>query len=85
MNMKAMSVSHEPESEFEKKAAEEMAAGKAEFAMVDGGYYRHAGAIPMTDGCISCHEGFFKEPSKRPKFAGLVISIPVDAGSVKPN
>lgn len=84
VNMKAMSIDHEPESDFEKRAAQEIAAGKTELEVVEGGYYRHAGAIPLTGGCISCHGGFFREPSKTPKFVGLVISVPVNSDSGKP-
>jgi len=77
VNMKAMSINHEPKSEFEKRAAKEISAGKTELEVVEGGFYRRAGAIPLANNCISCHDGFFKEPSKTPRFAGLVISIPV--------
>jgi hypothetical protein len=77
VNMKAMSIDHEPKSEFEKLAAREIAAGKADFEVVEDGYLRRAGAIPLTGGCIGCHGGFSKEQSKGPKFAGLVISVPV--------
>ena len=77
VNMKAMSIDHEPKSEFEKMAAKEIAGGKSELEVVENGFYRRAGAIPLSDGCISCHGGFLREPSKSPKFAGLVISVPV--------
>lgn len=84
VNLKAMSIDHEPKSNFEKRAAREIAAGKPEIEVVEAGYYRRAGAIPMTGGCISCHEGFFREPTKTPKFAGLVISVPVIDAASKP-
>lgn len=84
VNTKPMGIDHEPQSDFEKRAAAEIATGKTEIEVVEGGYYRHAGAIPLTGGCISCHGGFFKEPSKTPKFAGLVISVPVNSDSGKP-
>ncbi len=77
VNLKAMSINHEPKSEFEKSAAKEIAAGKAEVEIIEEGYYRRVGAIPLGDGCISCHGGIFREGSKTPRFAGLVISIPV--------
>ncbi|MEQ9411806.1 MAG: DUF3365 domain-containing protein [Fuerstiella sp.] len=77
VNTKPMSVDHEPESEFEKQAAREIADGKTDVESVEGGFYRRARAIPLTSGCISCHDGFFRTPSKKPKYAGLVISIPV--------
>lgn len=79
VNTKAMSIDHEPETDFEKQAAAEIAGGKLEFETVEDGYYRRAGAIPLGGGCISCHGGFFREPSKTPKYAALVISVPVKA------
>ncbi len=77
VNVRAMSIHHEPKTAFEKRAAEVIADGQAEFELVENGYYRRAGAIPLADSCVSCHAGFFRENSKRPKFAGLVISVPV--------
>jgi hypothetical protein len=77
VNVRAMSVNHEPKTAFEKRAAEEIAAGKGEYETIEGGYYRRASAIPLADGCVNCHGGFFRETSKTPKFAGLVISVPV--------
>jgi hypothetical protein len=84
VNMKAMSIDHVPKSEFAKMAAKEIAAGKPELEAVENGYYRRAGAIPLATGCVGCHGGFFKEPSKTPKFAGLVISVPIINDSDKP-
>lgn len=77
VNTQAMSIDHEPQTEFEKRAAREIADGKDDVEVVEEGYYRRAGAIPLTGGCISCHGGFFRAPSKAKKFAGLVISVPV--------
>ncbi len=77
VNTKAMSVDHEPESGFEKKAAVELSKGKTEFAAVENGYYRRAGVIPLTAGCVSCHTRTLMAPPKSPRFAGLIISIPV--------
>jgi len=84
VNMKAMSVDHEPKTEFEKRAAKEIAAGKPDYEVVEEGYYRRALAIPLTSGCIGCHGGMFKELSKTAKYAGLVISVPVFRGLEKP-
>lgn len=77
VNTPAMSVNHEPESEFEKKAAAVLASGKTEFDRVEEGYYRRAGVIPLAAGCVGCHTKLFATPVKSPRFAGLVISIPV--------
>ena len=76
-SMKPMSIDHKPTSEFEKDAAKEIAAGTEQVEIVEDGYYRRAGAILLSDGCIGCHGGFFKPQSKKPKFAGLVISVPI--------
>lgn len=77
VNLKAMSINHDPSTEFEKHAAKEIAAGKDDVEVVEDGYYRRATPIPLHGGCVSCHAGFSQQQSKKPKFAGLVISIPV--------
>jgi len=68
---------HEPKTEFEKKAAQELAAGKDRYEVVKGGVYRRAGRVLLLGGCISCHVGFGAPQTKSPRFAGLVIAIPV--------
>ena len=78
VNTKAMSLQHEPKSDFEKKAASEIAAGTSAIELVEEGFYRRATAIPLAEGCVSCHAGMFAEAPKSPRFAGLVISIPVN-------
>lgn len=78
VNTKAMSVGHEPKTDFEKLAAKEIAAGKESVEEIAGGEYRRAAAVPLTAGCIACHTGFFAAAPKSPRFAGLVISIPVE-------
>lgn len=78
VNLKPMSVNHKPKSNFEKRAAKAIADGQEHFEAVEDGYYRRAGAIPLASGCVTCHGGFFKAQSKTPKFAGLVISVPLD-------
>lgn len=77
VNTAAMSIDHEPRSDFEKQAARALAAGRAEFERIDDGYYHRAGAIPLTSGCVSCHVGFLSRASSAPRFAGLVISVPL--------
>ncbi|MFO0966570.1 MAG: DUF3365 domain-containing protein [Gemmataceae bacterium] len=78
VNTQAMSVHHEPKTDFEKQAAAALAGGKTEFDRVEDGYYRRAGVIPLSGSCLACHTRFFSTPPKTPRFAGLVISIPVD-------
>lgn len=83
VNTRAMSVNHEPKSDFEKLAAKELAAGKESLEQIDQGEYRRAVAVPLDSGCIACHTGFFSPGSKSPKFAGLVITIPLTAADKK--
>lgn len=78
VNTKAMSVDHEPADEFEKQAAAAIAAGKEKYEVVEKEFYRSASPIRLGAGCVSCHTGFFTGPSKSPRFAGLVISVPVN-------
>jgi uncharacterized protein DUF3365 len=77
VNTKAMSIQHEPKSDFDKQAAEAIAAGKGEFERVENGVYRRAGAIPLGASCVSCHTGFFSKTPQTQRFAGLVISVPL--------
>lgn len=77
VNTKAMSLNHEPKSDFEKKAAAEISDGKEAIELTEGGYYWRAAAIPLGDGCVSCHTGFFKGPPKSPRYAALVIGMPI--------
>jgi hypothetical protein len=77
VNTPAMSTNHEPVTAFEKKAAEVLAEGQAEYATTEKGYYRRATPIPLGAGCVSCHTRFDATGDKKPRFAGLVISISV--------
>jgi len=77
VNTPAMSVNHEPETAFEKKAAEELEAGKAAYSRVEKGYYLEARPIPLGAGCVGCHTKLSPITDKKPRLAGLVIAIPV--------
>jgi hypothetical protein len=77
VNTKPMSIQHEPKSDFEKQAAAAIAEGKGELELVEKDFYRRAAPIPLTGGCVSCHTGFFAGAPKSPRFAALVISIPL--------
>lgn len=83
-SFKAMSIDHEPNTDFEKQASEKIADGAEVVESVDDGYYRRAGSISLNRGCVSCHSSLFTSTSTTPKFAGLVISIPVKAGMQLP-
>ncbi len=84
VSLKPMSITHAPKTDFDRKAAREIDQGKAEFEAIDGRFFRRATAIPLSGNCINCHAGMFKEPTKSPKFAGLVISIPIIEVDSKP-
>lgn len=85
VNTKPMSIGHEPKTDFEKQAAKEIAAGKEQVEIVEDGHYRRVGAIPLTGACIRCHDPFSLSPTAKvgPKYAGLVISVPIGAGEVE--
>lgn len=78
VNVRAMSVDHEPSSDFEKEAARRIAAGEKQLEHVDGPNYQFAGSIPLHESCVQCHMGTLMPAGKKARFAGLVISIPVD-------
>lgn len=84
VNTQAMSVDHEPETDFEKFAAKELAAGKPTVEKIEKGFYQRAATVPLTSDCIGCHDGFFKSRSTVPKFAGLIIRVPVREAAAPP-
>jgi hypothetical protein len=78
VNTKPMSVGHEPKTEFEREAAKAISKGEPAHEKIDGDVYRRAAPIPLGEGCVSCHSGFFAAAPKSPRFAGLIISVPVN-------
>jgi hypothetical protein len=76
VNTRAMSLDHEPRDAFEKAAVKAIRSGKQEYEAVENGRYRRAGAITLTSECLRCH-GSMGTRTPSPRFAGLVISIPV--------
>ncbi len=77
VNTKPMSVGHEPKTAFEKQAAKEIDDGQESVELVADGVYQRAVAIPLTSGCVSCHTGFFGSQPKSPRYAALVVTMPV--------
>lgn len=77
VNTKAMSINHEPATAFEKKAASELSEGKKEYELVENGLYQRAAPIRLRSSCVGCHTKMFSDPPPTPRFAGLVISIPL--------
>ena len=78
VNTEPMSLNHKPKSDFEKAAADALTEGQPHFERVADGLYQRATPIPLASGCVNCHTGFFKGTPKSPRYAGLVISIPVE-------
>ncbi|WP_165250528.1 c-type heme family protein [Paludisphaera soli] len=72
---KAMNIDHEPRDDFEKAAAEALAAGEAGHEAAEDGLYRFAGPIMLKAECLKCHMP--SRSSNRPRTAGLLITIPV--------
>ncbi len=84
VNTPPMSVSHTPRTEFEKQAAEVLGSGKPFHEQIEQRVYSRAAPIPLSGGCINCHMGFFKDAGSKPRFAGLVIRIPIHESRVQP-
>jgi hypothetical protein len=79
VNTRPMSIGHEPKTEFEKQAAKEIAAGKDAFEKTEAGVYRRAAPIRLHDSCVNCHVGLMADATKTRRFAGLIISMPVES------
>lgn len=77
VNSKAMSIDHEPKGEFDRKAVAALSNGDASYEQIENGELVRVSAIPLTGGCISCHVGLFPRPTKAPRVAGLVVSVPL--------
>ncbi len=84
-SLSPMSINHEPQTEFEKHAARQLAKGTTYVETIEDGYYRRAGSVSLGGGCTSCHAGLFASTSTTPKFAGLIISIPVQPDARLPD
>ena len=84
VSLRPMSIDHEPKTEFEIRSAREIKSGKRFVEGIEDGFYRRTAAVSMEGGCVSCHEGMFRQGLSSKKFAGLVISIPVSEGSSLP-
>lgn len=77
VNTKAMSLHHEPKTDFEKRAATAIAAGQERFETVDKDFLRIARPIPLGEGCVNCHTGMFRSPPSTPRLAGLIVAVPL--------
>lgn len=84
VNLRAMGIDHEPANDFEKKAAEALKDGKAEYELIENDTYRRVAPIPLQNGCIGCHEGGLRSSGTKGKLAALIISIPLGEESSSP-
>ena len=75
VDLKAMNVDNEPQSEFEKAAAGALKSGKEEFESVTNDEFRYAGRIRLSATCLSCHAS--RRSSNDDRAAGLVITMPL--------
>lgn len=78
VNTTAMSIDNEPSTDFEKQAAREISNGKEHVELIESGMYRRVGVIQLGGSCLTCHTGLAIQPPKTPRYAGLVISIPLN-------
>ncbi len=83
VNTEAMSIDHNPESDFEKQAAKVLSTGKEEYEQIKDGMYRRAGSVQLFASCLRCHESSLTRSQTRRRVAGLVIGIPVVGSPVK--
>ncbi len=76
VNAQVMTLGHEPQDDFEKQAARQLAQGQTEFERVEKGVYRHAGSITLFASCLKCHAPAPMNPTVH-RVAALVINVPV--------
>lgn len=74
----AMNIDNEPETDFEKQAAEVLSGGKKEHELLENGTLHYAGTIALRAGCLRCHLSALAETVDRQPVAGFVISIPLE-------
>lgn len=82
VDAQAMNADHKPQNDFEKQAAEALAAGKLSHEKVEATAYRHVGRIALTSDCLKCHAP--NRTSNKERVAGLVITIPLAQPVTKP-
>jgi hypothetical protein len=85
VNAQVMTLGHEPQDEFERRAAKALARGEEAVEEIAAGRYRRAGVIPLSADCLKCHAPAPLRPDVT-RVAALVIEVPVkdDAASSEP-
>jgi hypothetical protein len=71
----AMNTDHIAATPFEQEAVTALKGGADAFERVEGGIYRRAGPITLTNHCLKCHVPDRKSTEDRT--AGLIVAIPV--------
>lgn len=71
----AMNQDHTPKDDFEKQAANAIAAGAEAYELAESGLYRRASVITLTAECLKCHAP--NRTNVKNRAAGLVISMPI--------
>ncbi|MDF1823200.1 MAG: DUF3365 domain-containing protein [Verrucomicrobiales bacterium] len=72
---------HDPQDEFEQRAADALKKGAEEFYGMEDGRYRFVGAITLHNQCLKCHVPYRSNLDSR--VAGLAISMPVNFDPVE--
>jgi len=75
----AMNTDHEAQNDFEKAAVAALKSGKSSYEQVQGAAYRRVAPITLSNHCLKCHVPDRKNTKDRQ--AGLIVSIPLEAGS----
>jgi len=71
----AMNSDHIAQDDFERAAVQALLTGKKKYDAIEGGVYRRAGPIVLSNVCLKCHVPDRRSTENR--IAGLLISIPV--------
>ena len=83
VDLRAMNVDNDPETEFEKEAVRILKSGKDEYEAATGDEYRFVGKIQLSATCLACHAS--RRSSNDPRSAGLVITMPLKKGATTRN
>lgn len=75
VNTDVVNVDHQPEGEFEERAAKRLAAGDLFVESTTNDRYQFAGPIRLASQCLKCH--LKHRRSTEDRVAGLVISMPI--------
>lgn len=75
VNTDVVNVDHQPETEFEQRAAKGLAKDQTFVEAVEDDRYHYAGRIRLASQCLKCH--LKHRTSTADRTAGLVISMPL--------